>query len=397
LIYVGDIFETNASAKEMSDIVLKPVNSRSEKPLSTRFAFGGLAGEVLQDHFNRDARQARLSTKFKLYYRLRPLIPVPLRQLLQRERTRGIDVPDCWYLPAAFVDDLQAAVERERDRVAIHPWPDGFQMAAALTHDVETKLGMDLVDKLAALEERCGLRSAWNVVPNKYKVDTGLLADLKQRGHEIGVHGYNHDGRLFESQRTFCRRTGAINQAIADFGSTGFRAPMVHRNLEWLQALDIGYDASCFDCDPFQPMAGGVGGVWPFFAGKFVELPYTLPQDHTLLVSLGETTPRIWIEKLAFLRRLAGLAMLITHPDYLNTPQRLDIYREFLEHLVEQSECWNALPHQIASWWRQRDELNIAGTTESSQLTGRSADRARLFSLSDLQLCGLAGEVSSVS
>ena len=242
---------------------------------------------------------------------------------------------------------------------------------------------MESVDELAKMEERLGFRSAWNIVPHKYPVDRGLLEDLKHRGHEIGVHGYNHDGRLFESRRLFSRRAELINQAIESFGSTGFRAPMVHRNLQWLQALDIDYDASCFDVDPFQAMAGGVGGVWPFFAGKFVELPYTLPQDHTLFVSLGETTPRIWIEKLAYLRKLAGMAMLITHPDYLDTPERLEIYRIFLEHLAEQTDCWKALPREAASWWRLRDNLEVHGSERPPQLIGPSSQRARLFSLSD--------------
>ncbi len=365
----------------------KSENGDLENPLSTRFAFDGLPGEVLRDHLQRDAQQARLSSKFKLYYRLRPLIPIPLRQLLQRGRNQGIDVPDSWYLPAAFINDFQASIERQGDPLAIHPWPDGYQMASVLTHDVETKSGMELIDDVATIEEQYGLRSAWNVVPYKYKVDFGLLADLKQRGHEIGVHGYNHDGRLFESQRTFNRRAAPINRAIAEFGSTGFRAPMVHRNLQWLQALNIDYDSSCFDCDPFQPMAGGVGGVWPFIAGKFVELPYTLPQDHTLFVTLGETTPRIWIEKLKYLRQLAAMAMLITHPDYLDSPQRLTIYREYLEHLAQQSDCWHALPHEIACWWRQRDQLTIAGGGESSGVTGPEAVRAKLFSLSELKSC----------
>lgn len=370
--------------RDMSDSVLKPASRRCEKALSTRFAFDGLVGEMLRDHFNRDVQQAHLSTSFKLYYRLRPLIPVRLRQLLQRERNLGINAHERWYLPAAFIHDFQSAIAREPDRLVIHPWPDGFRVTAALTHDVETKAGMELVDRLAALEEQYGLRSAWNIVPYKYKVDKGLLADLKQRGHEIGVHGFNHDGRLFESPRSFERRTAPINRAIAEFGSTGFRAPMVHRNLEWLQALEIDYDASCFDFDPFQAMAGGVGGVWPFLAGKFVELPYTLPQDHTLLVSLGETTPRIWLEKLAYLRRLAGMALLVTHPDYLDTPQRLDLYREFLEHLAEQSDCWNALPHEIASWWRQRENLEIVTDDDSCEVIGPIAERARICSLSEL-------------
>ena len=364
--------------------MLKPVNHGNEETLSTRFAFDGLTGEVLRDHFNRDAQQARLSTKFKLYYRLRPWIPLPLRHLLQRERNQRIDVPDQWYVPAAFIDDFHAAVQRQPDRLVIHPWPDQCQMAAVLTHDVESKAGLERIDKLAALEERYGLRSAWNIVPYKYKVDRGILADLQQRGHEIGVHGYNHDGRLFESRRIFSRRASGINRAIAEFKSTGFRAPMVHRNLQWLQALEISYDASCFDCDPFQPMAGGIGGVWPFFAGKFVELPYTLPQDHTLLVTLGETTPRIWLEKMAYLRQLAGMAMLITHPDYLDVPERLDVYREFLEFLIAQTQLWNALPHEVAEWWRQRDSLELVDSGNTVTLVGSVAHRARTLTIGEL-------------
>lgn len=352
--------------------------------LPLRFAFDGQAGSVLRDHFHRDAQQARLSPKFKVYYRLRPFIPIQLRQFLQRGRNQGIDVPEEWFLPADFAADFRAASQSNRSALVIHPWPDGFRMSAVLTHDVETKIGVGLVDKLAALEEEHGLRSAWNFIPYKYKVDKGLLADLKQRGHEIGIHGYNHDGRLFESRRMFDRRTGPINRAIAEYGSTGFRAPMVHRNLAWLQALDIDYDASCFDVDPFQAMPGGVGGVWPFFAGKFVELPYTLPQDHTLLLSLGETSPRIWIEKLDYLRRLAGMALLVTHPDYLDTPQRLQVYQQFLEHLANEAGCWKALPHEITNWWRQRDELRIVEESGLFELVGAVSRRGQICSLSEL-------------
>ncbi len=307
----------------MNDAVLNPALRKQTQLPTTRFAFGGAAGDVLRDYLLRDASQVRLSSKFKLYYRLRPFIPISIRRMLQRGRNQAIDVPAGWYFPSDFINDFRHALASEPDAEAIHPWPDGFQMSAVLTHDIETRVGFDLADKLADVEEQFGFRSAWNIVPHDYKVDLGLIADLKGRGHEIGVHGYNHDGRLFESHRTFKRRTKPINQAIANFGSKGFRAPMVHRNLEWIGTLNIDYDASCFDVDPFQAMPGGVGGPWPFFAGKFVELPYTLPQDHTLLISLGETTPRIWIEKLGYLRSLAGMAMLITHPDYLDTPRAL--------------------------------------------------------------------------
>lgn len=357
----------------------------ADNPLRpTRFAFSGAAGDVLSDYFERDCQQAHLSLAFKLYYRLRPFIPVSARHFLQRKRNQGFDLPHGCYQSTTFLEDFRTAVESERENVVIHPWPDAFETAAVLTHDVETKEGMDSVRKLAALEERYGLRSAWNVVPHKYKVDLGLLKDLQERGHEIGVHGFNHDGRLFESKRMFDRRTIPINRAIERFGATGFRAPMVHRNLEWLQSLDIDYDASTFDIDPFQAMPGGVGGVWPFIVGKLVELPYTLPQDHTLLVSFGESEPTIWIRKFKYLRSLAGMAMLITHPDYLDTPSRLDVYRRFLEYVAEQTDCWTTLPHEIASWWRTRDALKIQSCGQSHFIVGPESDRARAMRLGDL-------------
>lgn len=350
-----------------------------------RFAFDGQVGDVLREFAERDVAQAQLSAKFKLYYRLRPLIPIALRQMLQRGRNQAIDVPDGWYIPSEFLDALGRAIAADPDAAVIHPWPDGFHMASVLTHDIETRIGFELTDKLAAIEEQFGFRSAWNVVPHKYPVDMGLIEDLKDRGHEVGVHGYNHDGRLYESHRTFKRRSKPINRAIAEYGSEGFRAPMVHRNLAWMDALDIQYDLSCFDVDPFQAMPGGVGAPWPFMAGKFVELPYTLPQDHTLLISLGETTPQIWTEKLEILRSLAGMALLITHPDYLDTDSRLDVYRRFLEHLSQQQGIWHALPREVAHWWIDRDQMSIDRGGDTLAVAGPAAERARVTTLSDLK------------
>jgi hypothetical protein len=79
-------------------------------------------------------------------------------------------------------------------------------------------------------------------------------------------------------------------------------------------------------------MPGGTMSIWPFFIGRFVELPYTLAQDHTLMVILGEQTPRLWIEKVNFIEQYHGMVLLNTHPDYLCQPSHLAIYREFLQN-----------------------------------------------------------------
>jgi len=352
--------------------------------MSLRFAFPGQISDLMRDHFRRDAEDARLSWKFRMYYRFRPWIPIAVRQLLQRGRNRSFDLANDWFLPTEFSQALRASASRDPDKQVIHPWPDKHQMAICLTHDVETQTGVGLVNRLAELEESLGFRSAWNFVPHKYKLDHGLISDLQDRGHEICVHGYNHDGRLFESRRTFNHRIEHINAAMQNFNSRGFRAPMVHRNLRWMQALDADYDASCFDIDPFQAMSGGIGSMWPFIAGKLVELPYTMPQDHTLLVTLGETTPRIWIQKLAFLRQHSAMALMITHPDYLDTAAALKVYDEFLKHLGEQENGWSALPHEIASWWRHRDAMQVQTCNSASVITGKYAERAGLATLSSL-------------
>jgi peptidoglycan/xylan/chitin deacetylase (PgdA/CDA1 family) len=348
-----------------------------------RFLFNtGPAEELLHEFFLEDVRAARLSPSFRAYYRLRSFIPLAVRQLLQRYR-RVTPSPN-WYLPLEFANSLAAVCKQAGDAgiPAIHPWPDGAKFAFVPTHDVETSEGMRRIEKIANIEEDSGFRSSWNIVPHKYPVDRGLIRDLQSRGFEIGVHGYNHDGKLFTSHSVFNRRVAPINAALNKFDAVGFRAPMVHRNFEWLQSLDIEYDASYFDIDPYQAMPGGIGSVWPFMAGRFVELPYTLPQDHTLFIALGERDGRIWEEKLEFVAGLSGLALVITHPDYLDSESRVNAYQGLLETARATPGMWHALPSQVAGWWRDRDQstLHLNQNCEWN-IKGPAAHRGRAAAL----------------
>ncbi len=354
--------------------------------MKVEFAFDGAIGNVLHSHFRRDCDAAVLSSKFRMYYFLRPFLPSFLRRCLQRSRNSSMYKSSDWFIPAELLSDLTSVCQQIRDpaaeesvawqqRTTIHPWPDGYRYSVSLTHDIETSEGLKRVATIAAIEEEFGLKSSWFVVPHSYKLDHGLLNDLKARGHEVGIHGYNHDGRLFSARSIFDARVRPINEAGRRLQAAGFRAPMVHRNLEWMQALEFDYDASCFDVDPFQPMPGGVGGVWPFMVGKLVELPYTLPQDHTLMITLGQPASEVWIRKMALIKKLSGMAMLITHPDYLDSPRRQDEYRRFCEHVAAEEEKWLALPQEIASWWRQR-QASVAQA--DGTIDGPAADRGRV-------------------
>lgn len=309
-----------------------------------------------------DIDNAKLSSSYQYFYRIRPLVPTSVRQWLQKRSNKKTSRELDWYFPTQLAD-YSASVQPPSI------WPNAADFALVLTHDVESADGMRLIPRLAELENKLGLKSCWNIVPYKYKIDRGLLNELVAQGHEIGIHGYNHDGRLFSSLEEFMRRLPAINRAIEEYNAVGFRAPMVHRNLKWMQHLNIEYDASCFDIDPFQAMSGGCGSLWPFQAGKFIELPYTLPQDHTLFVVMQKKDDQIWRQKLEFIRHHHGMALMLTHPDYLLSMQKLDVYQSFLTYMLGCGTPWHTTPRDLCRWFRKEilnPTLVQAATTNPS-------------------------------
>ena len=220
--------------------------------------------------------------------------------------------------------------------------------------DFQTAAGQAHIRRVADLEADLGFRSSFNFVPERYSLDSELLQELRARGFEIGIHGLKHDGKLFSSYEEFARRARRINCYLREFGAVGFRAPLTHRQPQWMQALEIEYDLSFFDTDPFEPIPGGTMSIWPFEMGRFVELPYTLVQDYTLTTILGEQTPRIWLEKVDFIERYHGMALVNTHPDYLADAVTWTVYAEFLQAMRRREGYWHVLPRDVARWWRAR-------------------------------------------
>jgi len=341
----------------------------------------------------------RLSRFKRIYYRLvRPLLPNFLRASLRTALLSGqrngctLNWPiEDRYVRFQFEIVARLMASKRLGSVShIAFWPAGKQYAFVLTHDIETDDGQSYVREIAALEERYGFRSSFNFVPEEYRVDLDLIAELKERGFEVGVHGLKHDGRLFSSKAAFDANAVRINRYLKQWNAVGFRSPMTHRNPEWMQALEIEYDLSFFDTDPYEPMPGGTMSIWPFMMGRFVELPYTLPQDHTLMVTLAERTPRLWLEKVEFIRRCHGLALLNSHPDYLRDPGRFAVYEAFLRSMSERNDYWHALPREAARWWRARAAVKAeAGTIEK----GPSAEDGFDFAVGSIRLTDEGGIV----
>jgi|GEM_PF-246693 len=328
----------------------------------------------------------QLSRSKQLYYRVKPYFPRPLaillRQFYRRKQEQAFVLG--WPLEDRYVRfQMQCIANLLRMRGMdtlpfLHFWPDHHRFALVLTHDIEEERGAAFVEQVADLEEELGFRSVFNFVPERYPIDQGLQAALRARGFEVGIHGLKHDGKLFASRQAFEQRAAKINGYLHQWQAVGFRTPYMHRHPEWLQALDVEYDLSFFDTDPYEPQAGGTMSIWPFMLGAFVELPYTLVQDHTLTAILKQTSPRLWLEKVDFLERSCGMALVNVHPDYLRKPTNFALYRDFLLTVKQKYTYWHALPRSVAQWWRQRSTFKPElrqGTWNLADLPGATMAR----------------------
>lgn len=254
-------------------------------------------------------------------------------------------------------------------------WPEGKQFAFAITHDVEGRVGLDQTLKLLETDAAYGFRSAFNFVPEgDYVASVDLRETVKARGFEVGIHDLHHDGLLFDDRDSFLKKAARINHYLRDWDAVGFRSGFMLRNLEWMHNLEIEYDSSTFDTDPFEFQSEGLRTIFPRFIRShgehtpansdrsgYVELPYTLPQDSTLFLLFQEPSPAIWLKKLDWIAEHGGMALVNVHPDYINFGHRRNNrqfpaahYIQFLRFVQERyaGQFWNPLPKELARWFR---------------------------------------------
>ncbi len=305
-------------------------------------------------------RQVLKAEFLSLYYWAKPLIPRRVQIFVRRvvashKRKRATHV---WPISpgAAKAPEGWAG------------WPDKKRFALVLNHDVDTALGIGKSLELMEIEKRLNFRSTFNIVPECYAIPPAVRQILTASDFGVGVHGLKHDGKLFESRKIFESSAQRINGYLEEWNVAGFTTPSMLRNLAWIAELNIEYGCSTFDTDPFEPDPEGMNTIFPFQVSNtaktktYVELPYTLPQDHGLYIILREKDNRIWKEKLDWIAKNGGMALLNTHPDYMDfsgEPSSFEhypvgLYVEFLEYVRDRymGQYWNALSRELARFWR---------------------------------------------
>ena len=359
-------------------------NLRRERYVSDGFSD---SSKILRSGFVRNA-----------YYAIRPILPVPVRRHLQRLSLRGWNHKPfpCWPIDRS-VDRIferllhLALVAQGLDKIPfVWFWPEGKSACAIMTHDVETKTGLDFCSSLMDLNDSYGIKSSFQIVPEgRYRVQKQMLDEIVRRGFEVNIHDWNHDGFLFSDRSTFLSRAPKINQVAAKWGAEGFRAGVMYRNTDWFEAFTFSYDLSIPNVGYLDPQPGGCCTVLPFFVGGILEIPLTTIQDYPLFHILRDYTIDLWKRQISSILEGNGLISSLVHPDYILERRAQSIYREFLTYLSalrSEKNIWFALPREVNRWWRDRNQMRLVQRNGRWEIDGPGKERARIaYAYSDGQ------------
>ncbi len=326
----------------------------------------------------------------RAYYFVRPLLSTNVRKIAQRRALAGWDsIPQPQWPVDTTVEEIHrqalasAMVANGVTRVpVIWYWPEGYNGAVIMTHDVEEAAGLAFSPEMARLDQSFGFPSSFQIVPEvRYDIDGLVLDKIRDLDCEIGLHGLNHDGRLFSSYDVFSKRQPKIADYARRFDAVGFRSPVMYRNPEWISELDISYDMSFPNVGHLDPQLGGCCTVFPYFLGDVVELPTTCTQDYSLFNILNRFDLDLWITQLEIIEAEHGLANFIVHPDYVTDGKGLEAYKALLAELdrrCTEKNLWKAAPADLADWWRKRNNLELEEIDGEWRITGDGAERAQI-------------------
>jgi peptidoglycan/xylan/chitin deacetylase (PgdA/CDA1 family) len=304
-------------------------------------ALNGLASDLrLRAAFTDGAPHSR-RVPFS-YHRIPPTIRWYLaRQLGRRLRSRQSD----WARFPGWPLDLSA--DFVSDWMCEDPvCPPARPTPVLLTHDIDSREGLrNLVEHFLPLEEVVGARSTNYIVPCAWPLDHGMLREVIARGHEIGVHGYDHSNRTPFLKRDERRRRLSEGRALLEpYSPTGYRAPSLVRTAGLVEDLAdyFAYDSSIpTSGGPFPTFNNGCATARPFRIGRTLEIPISARRDGTaqfLGYSAQEIGP-MWIENAEDIAAARGVVVLLTHCEkrFSGNPPMLGAYRQFLDFVAHSS------------------------------------------------------------
>lgn len=259
---------------------------------------------------------------------------------------------------------LQAAGSQGEDRPPVALWPHGKSWALVVTHGLAPGREETSVRAVSDLDLKLGIRSCWYVAAGLLRSRPELAQGLREHGWEVGLLATDSELHAAGGGPEGAERWLAGCQELVELHRlSGLRVATLARPapLPASVARAFEYDCSVPDVEVATLTAPllGSGSVFPFTsANGSLSLPITLPGPRRLAI-LGHPARDalgIWREKVDFIRRVGGLALLATdlEPRLGGSGDWLSVMAELLEPLVSAPDVWLATPAEVARWWGRR-------------------------------------------
>jgi len=262
---------------------------------------------------------------------------------------------DSWAAYPRWPLDLSADFLADLYGLTPSPFSSG-PAPVLLSHDIDTPEGLhNLVHSFLPIEEAVSALSSNYIVPCAWPIDHGLLEDTVARGHEIGIHGYDHSNRTpFADESERRQRIEAARPLVERYGVIGYRAPSLLRTSALIEGLGslYRYDSSIPTSGGLFPVPNnGCASARPFRLGRLLEIPVSLPRDGSLRF-LGhgqQEIVAIWRDCSERIAASGGIVSLLTHCEhrFSGNPAMLDAYRRFLDFIAADSRFAFATPLQV--------------------------------------------------
>ena len=344
---------------------------------------------LLYDRMDEDPNwKFQLVTRMPLSY---GLIPSKIRNRAFKIRQDLVSVQGEAYGPVECLRSVflaSLAIASPDPVPIIRFWRRGKSYALAISHDVETQVGLeDGASRLIEVEKELGVRSTWNIPSDRYPLSSQLLTSLAKSG-EVGAHDTRHDGKLLftksEAKVVRVRRCKDRLERLSGKEVRGFRAPLLQHSRGLVKSLgEAGYeyDSSMPSWEPLSPTSlkpHGVGTVFPFPISDIIEIPVSLPQDHQLIRAGGlrvvEAVDYL-VELSAWIKNIGGACVLLVHPDYeFSEGEGLGEYRRLLASFRSDPSCDIMTLTDMARWWAKRQRSHIVG---SGKIETRPSDTSK--------------------
>lgn len=278
-------------------------------------------------------------------------------------------------------------------------WPGGASCAVALTFELDAELAWLALDpgatdrpktlsigeygarrgarRILDVLDRHGVHGTWLTPGRNALTYPELVRELGERGHELGVHGFEHENFALldrAAQRDVLLRAVTALETTTGLRPQGHRIPEGDMTLDTEELLvDLGFRWSSStrgDDRPFMVEVGGqatdlveIPAHWelddfPYFMFNYVP---AFPTGQGRIAPYADVL-EYWCEELDAYRERGLCCCFTLHDQAIGTPGRIRILEGLLEHAAAAGDVWFATCGELADFWRAEHRRNDPGS-----------------------------------